>query len=82
MKTIINQIADRATKPTPKFFRTLRLVGILVASASAILASAPFAVPAALLWALGSVGTTVSIVSQLTVDDTVIPESIHTNSQP
>ena len=70
-------ILNRYSKPTPKFFRTLRNVGIGLATAGGTLLAAPIALPAWLLSAATYVvvaGTIVTAVSQATVEGDDNPE--------
>ncbi|MDD4199407.1 MAG: hypothetical protein PHZ12_08395 [Paludibacter sp.] len=66
-------VVERVKAPTPKFFKTLRAIGIaLVAAGGAILAS-PISLPAGLIAAAGYVilaGGVVTAVSQTAVDTT------------
>ena len=66
-------VVERVKAPTPKFFRTLRTIGLaLVAIGGAILAS-PIALPAGLVAAAGYIalaGGVVTAVSQTAVDTT------------
>ncbi|MDR2221518.1 MAG: hypothetical protein LBE34_02150 [Flavobacteriaceae bacterium] len=68
----MNALVERATKPTPKFFRILRTVGIsLLAGSGAIIAS-PVAVPVLLTTIAGYLavaGGVLTAVSQITVDE-------------
>lgn len=65
-------ILDRYKKPTPKFFRILRTLGIGLATAGGTIMAAPISIPAWLL-ALGSyavvAGTVISAVSQAAVEE-------------
>ncbi|HAV53920.1 MAG: hypothetical protein CL527_11035 [Aequorivita sp.] len=63
-------ILNRYKSPTPKFFRTLRNVGLGLATAGGTLLAAPVALPAWLLSAATYVvvaGTVATAVSQATV---------------
>ncbi|MDR2223382.1 MAG: hypothetical protein LBE34_11685 [Flavobacteriaceae bacterium] len=69
----MNQIFERATAPTPKFFRVLRTVGLTLAAVGATIATAPIALPAAVVTAAGYIalaGAVASAVSQVTVINT------------
>ena len=66
-------IIERITAPTPKFFRTLRTVGILLGTVGGVILAAPVALPAALVAAGGYIvlaGGIITAVSQTTVEDT------------
>ena len=60
------KIIDRFKSPTPKFFKILRNVGLILAAAGGVLVAAPVAIPVALVTAggylivAGSVATAVS----------------------
>jgi len=65
-------LVQRATSPTPKFFRLLRAIGLSIAAAAGVILTAPVAVPAAVITAAGYavvVGGVLSAVSQVTVED-------------
>lgn len=64
-------IIQRASAPTPTFFKTLRTIGLILATASGALLAAPVALPAIVLTVAtytGVVGSVLSLVSQLTVN--------------
>ena len=63
-------IMKRAQKPTPKFFRKLRNIGLSVAAVGASIVAAPVALPALLIKLAGYLtvaGTVMSGVSQVSV---------------
>ena len=65
-------ILDRYQKPTPRFFRILRAVGISLASGGAALLAAPVTLPAVVLSLAGYAvvaGSVVTAVSQAVVAD-------------
>lgn len=65
-------IIDRAQAPTPKFFKVLRNVGLVLAGVGSVLLTAPVSLPAVLVTAGGYLtlaGGVLSAVSQVTVDD-------------
>lgn len=71
MKKIIN----RATAPTPKFFKVLRNIGLVLASVGGVILTAPVALPALIASAGGYIavaGGVLSAVSQLTVDNNAV----------
>jgi hypothetical protein len=70
----MKNIIDRLSSPTPDFWKKVQKIGLTATALSVALASAPFAVPAGVLWALGSAGTITTILSQLTVEDKKTPE--------
>ena len=65
-------IAERASSPTPKFFKVLRTVGLVLLAVSGSVMAAPVALPAAVVTVAGYLavaGGVMSAVSQVTVDD-------------
>ena len=66
------KLKDRFKKPTPKFFRTLRNIGIALAAAGGAILAAPISMPAIILTIAGYLtvaGTVVTTVSQSVVAD-------------
>ena len=64
-------IAQRVKAPTPKFFKTLRTIGLALAAIGGAVLAAPVAVPAALVSIAGYVtlaGGVMTAVSQTAVD--------------
>ena len=59
-------IIDRLKAPTPKFFRIIRTVGLVLAAVGGVLVASPIAIPAAIVTAggylivAGSVATAIS----------------------
>ncbi|SDX43072.1 hypothetical protein [Aequorivita viscosa] len=65
-------LIERYKKPTPKFFKTLRNIGIVLGSTGAAILAAPVAIPAVLITVatyLTIAGTVVTAVSQAVVSD-------------
>ena len=65
-------ILERVKKPTPKIFKKLRTVGLILAAAGGAILAAPIALPAGLVSVAGylTVGASVlTAVSQVTVED-------------
>jgi uncharacterized membrane protein HdeD (DUF308 family) len=65
-------IVDRAQAPTPKFFRILRSIGLVLLAVSGTILTAPVVLPVALVSVAGYVavaGGVISAVSQMTVAD-------------
>jgi len=65
-------IINRAQAPTPKFFKVLRTIGIVMLAVSGSLLTAPVTLPAAIISVAGYVavaGGVLSAVSQVTVED-------------
>ncbi len=64
-------IVERVKAPTPKFFKTLRTIGLTLAAVGGAILTAPIAVPAALVTIAGYValaGGVITAVSQTAVD--------------
>lgn len=64
-------IVERVKAPTPKFFKTLRTIGLALAAVGGAILTAPVAVPAALVTIAGYValaGGVMTAVSQTAVD--------------
>jgi hypothetical protein len=69
---LVMNIFNRAKQPTPKFFKKLRAVGLILAAVGRAILGAPIALPAAIVTFAGylTVGATVlTAVSQVTVED-------------
>ena len=72
----MNQVFERAKAPTPKFFRTLRTVGLSLLAISGGILAAPVALPVAITTIatyLAVAGGIASAVSQITVEDSAKP---------
>ena len=72
-------VVDRYKQPTPKFFKTLRNIGIALATAGGAIIAAPISLPAILVTVatyMTVAGTVVTAVSQaVTIDEnTEIPK--------
>ena len=64
-------IIQRASSPTPQFFKTLRNIGLTVAAVGTSLIAAPVALPAIVVTVAGYLtvaGGIISAVSQITTD--------------
>ncbi|MEH6682532.1 MAG: hypothetical protein V7724_18470 [Sediminicola sp.] len=64
-------IITRAKRPTSKFFKTLRNIGLALAAASGAILTAPISLPAAVVSAAGYIavaGSVLSAVSQITTE--------------
>ncbi len=77
--TVINPnemtIVERVKAPTPKFFKTLRTIGLTLAGIGGAILAAPVAVPAALITIAGYItlaGGVITAVSQTAVDTDTI----------
>ena len=67
------KLVDRLKSPTPKFFRTLRNIGIALAAIGSAIFAAPITLPPIVLTIAGYLtvaGTVVTTVSQAVVSDT------------
>jgi hypothetical protein len=67
------KIIERYKKPTPKFFRILRNIGIALATAEGAVIAAPVSVPAAVISIATYItvaGTVATTISQAVVSDT------------
>lgn len=65
-------IVERYKKPTPKFFKTLRNIGIALATAGGAIIAAPISLPAIIVTIatyLTVAGTVVTAISQAVVTD-------------
>lgn len=64
-------VVERVKAPTPKFFKTLRTIGLALAAVGGAILAAPVAVPGALVTIAGYValaGGVMTAVSQTAVD--------------
>ena len=68
----MKKILDRATAPTPKFFKVLRTIGLTLAAVGGTILAAPVALPAIVVTIGGYVavaGVVLTAASELTVTD-------------
>ena len=66
------KIIERYKKPTPKFFRVLRNIGIALATAGGAIIAAPVSIPAAIVTVatyMTVAGTVATAVSQAVVSE-------------
>lgn len=64
-------VVDRLDAPTPKFFKTIRRIGVILGVIGGAILASPVALPAALVAGAGyliAIGTAATAVSSLTVD--------------
>lgn len=64
-------VMERIAAPTPKFFKTLKTIGITLAAVSGALLAAPVALPAVITTIAGYLavaGTVATAISQVTVE--------------
>ena len=80
----MSQILDRAKAPTPKFFKVLRNIGLIMAGVGTVLLTAPVSLPAALVTAGGylvTAGGVATAISQITnITDDAIGEKVEGGS--
>lgn len=65
------KLIERLSSPTPKFFKKLRNIGLILAAVSGTIIAAPVALPAVVMQIatyLGVAGTVASAVSQTAVE--------------
>lgn len=65
-------VIDRAKAPTPKFFKVLRGIGLVLASVGAAVITAPISMPVVVVSVAGYltvVGGVITAISQITVED-------------
>jgi hypothetical protein len=72
------KIIERYKKPTPKFFRILRNIGIALATAGGAIIAAPISIPATIITVatyMTVAGTVATAVSQAVIKDEDTAES-------
>jgi uncharacterized membrane protein HdeD (DUF308 family) len=77
MKNKNMNVVERVVAPTPKWFKILRTIGIVLASVGGVIIASPVALPVALVSAAGYLvlgGSIISIVSQTAVKSEETPE--------
>ena len=77
-------IIKRAKAPTPKFFKVLRNIGLVLAAVGGTILAAPVALPVAIVSIGGYVavaGGVISAVSQLTTSSDDDKQQIHNGSK-
>lgn len=65
-------LKERWNSKTPKFWKKIQRIAIIVGAVAGTILAAPVALPAAVITAAGyavAVGTTIATVSQFTVED-------------
>lgn len=75
-------VIDRAKAPTPKFFKVLRSVGLVLAAVGGAIMTAPISLPAVVVSIAGYLtvaGGVISAVSQVTVEDTSKESEVEQN---
>jgi hypothetical protein len=63
-------LIERVSSPTPKFFKTLRNIGLILAAVSGTLVAAPIALPAVVIQIAGYLAVASSVASA--VSQTVV----------
>ena len=75
-------IVERAKAPIPKFFKILRSIGMALLAISGSIIAAPVVLPVAVVSIAGYAalaGGVISVISQITVDDTANREQAIVN---
>ena len=78
------KIIERYQKPTPKFFRILRNIGIALATAGGAIIAAPISIPATIITIatyMTVAGTVATAVSQAVVSDKKEKSVVDTNQK-
>ena len=78
-------IIDRAKAPTPKFFRILRSIGLVLLAVSGTVMAAPIVLPVTVVTVAGYMaiaGGVISAVSQMTVNDEILRKAQDDNNKP
>jgi len=81
----MNSLLKRWAAPTPKFFKTLRNVGLVIGAIGTAILTAPVTLPASLITISGylvTAGGVVTAVSQLTIHHDELPETSPKNDEP
>ena len=68
---MIQEIVKRVKKPTPKFFRVMRNIGLTLASISGVVLAAPVMLPVGIVTVAGYLAVTggvIGAISQMTVE--------------
>lgn len=61
-------LIERVTAPTPKFFRKLRTIGLVLAAAGGAIIAAPVALPVTIAGYVIVAGTVATAISQAAVE--------------
>ena len=78
MKNKSLNVVERVNAPTPKWFKTLRTIGIALASVGGVIIASPVALPVGLVSAAGYLvlgGSIISVVSQTAVKSEEEPKT-------
>jgi uncharacterized membrane protein HdeD (DUF308 family) len=68
---MIQEMVKRVKKPTPKFFRVMRNIGLTLASISGLVLAAPVMLPVGIVTVAGYLAVTggvIGAISQMTVE--------------
>jgi len=68
---MIQEMVKRVKKPTPKFFRVMRNIGLTLASISGVVLAAPVMLPVGIVTVAGYLAVTggiIGAISQMTVE--------------
>lgn len=68
---MIQEMVKRVNKPTPKFFRVMRNIGLTLASISGVVLAAPVMLPVGIVTVAGYLAVTggvIGAISQMTVE--------------
>ena len=68
---MIHEMVKRVKKPTPKFFRVMRNIGLTLASISGVVLAAPVMLPVGIVTVAGYLAVTggvIGAISQMTVE--------------
>lgn len=68
----MNEILERVSAPTPKFFKKLRMIGLVLVAVSTAIVTAPVSLPVVIIKIAGYLavaGGVASAVSQTAVDN-------------
>ena len=79
------KIVERIKAPTPKFFKTLRSIGLALLAISGTIVAAPIVLPLTVVTVAGYMavaGGVISAVSQMTVADEVLRKTQENTNKP
>ncbi|MBN7817025.1 hypothetical protein [Algoriphagus pacificus] len=77
--SILTEIKQRATAPTPLFFQKVKKIGLIIAAVGTAVITAPGSIPVVLLSYAGyaiTAGTVLVSIAQLTVDEERLEEKL------
>ena len=85
IKVKIMKIVERIKAPTPKFFKILRSIGLVLMAISGTVVAAPIVLPVTVVTIAGYIavaGGVISAVSQMTVDDEIFRQAQDDTNKP